>query len=521
MNNPIPMRAAGYIRVSMREQVDGHSLGAQQQHIHDYAAAQDWQVVQIYTDAGISAKKDSRRPALEQLMADAKAGNVDVIIVDKIDRFYRHLAGLLRALDQLHAAEVAFVSVQEKLDFTTPWGKLMLAVLGTLAEIYIDNLRQETKKGKRQRARKGLWNGTIPFGYCNGLCSRCTDPNGKDYCPEHGKQDKNDGDILITHPIESKAVKLAFTWYATGTASDAKIAEQLNEYSAYINGYTHKFRTKGAPGRTSPGPMSKDAVRSILMRVFYTGQIAYYGADSSGKKRRRSDCLETYPGTHPALVDISIFEKVQNLRHTMSTVPPEQCKRRLRAYPLTGLLRCATCGSPMRGSSTKGHRYYRDSAQIEKNCTCTQPTVHADLLENQVINLLKSVLAELKPDKQLAAITEATEQIEKRFSRVQELYLTGEIDRERYNCEKTRRDKQLPALQLSNNSDTLSLGNVVQSALSEWQRILPTEQKRVLRLVLETLFVRGSTLIGLQPNFAFLPAFSHFWENVCSSGSDG
>jgi len=51
---------------------------------------------------------------------------------------------------------VSFASVQEQLDFTTPWGKLMLTVLGTLAEIYLDNLRQETRKGKLQRARQGF-----------------------------------------------------------------------------------------------------------------------------------------------------------------------------------------------------------------------------------------------------------------------------------------------------------------------------------------------------------------------------
>ena len=521
MQDSTTLRVAGYVRVSMREQVDGHSLNAQEHNISAYAAAQGWQMARIYTDAGISAKKDSRRPALEQLIADAKAGQYDVIIVDKVDRFYRHLAGLLRALDQLHTAEVAFVSVQEKLDFTTPWGKLMLAVLGTLAEIYIDNLRQETKKGLRQRARKGLWNGCIPFGYCNGLCSCCTDANGAGYCPDYGKMDKSDGRTLVAHPIESQAVKMAFDWYADGGASDAKIAERLNAAKAALDGRTFHFRTKGAPGRSQPGAMSKDAVRSILMRVFYTGKVAYYGADENGQKRRRANQVETYLGTHPVLVSADLFEKVQNQRCLMSTVPPEQCKRRLRVYPLTGLLRCAQCGSPMRGSSVKGYRYYRDAAQIEKSRACTQRQVRAEVIEAQLIEILKSTLSALKPAQQRAAFNEHIEAIEERFHRVQELYLAGEIERERYNREKETRDKILSDLRLSGNSDTLSLGIAIQSALDEWHCILPTEQKRVFRLVIETLFVRGSTLVGLQPNSAFLPTFSLGWENVCSSGSDG
>jgi len=164
------IRAAGYRRVSMREQVDGYSLDAQENHIRAYADQQGWQLVKIYTDAGISAKKDSQRPAFLQLMEDSKLGQFDVVIVDKIDRFFRHLNGLLTALDQLNHVQVSFASVQERLDFTSPWGKLTLTMLGMLAEIYIDNLRQETRKGKHQRARTGLSNsGVPPFGYCKGL----------------------------------------------------------------------------------------------------------------------------------------------------------------------------------------------------------------------------------------------------------------------------------------------------------------------------------------------------------------
>ena len=200
------LRAAGYRRVSMREQVDGFSLDAQENSITKYAREQGWKLINIYQDAGISAKKGSHRPAFENLLADAKLKKFDVVIVDKVDRFYRHLGGLLTTLDQLNGYGVSFVSVQERIDFTSPWGKLMLSVLGTLAEIYLDNLRQEVRKGKLQRARQGLWLGGTPFGYCNGLCSKCTDPNGQGYCPDFGQPDKRNGRALVLHPVESKVV---------------------------------------------------------------------------------------------------------------------------------------------------------------------------------------------------------------------------------------------------------------------------------------------------------------------------
>jgi len=157
------------------------------------------------------------------------------------------------------------VSFRENLDFTTPWGKLALTVLGMLAEIYIDNLREETSKGKRARARKGLWNGSIPLGYCRGLCSRCEDPNGEDYCSSFGTSDLNHDypEVpLIPHPIETVAVALAFNWYATGRCGDAVEAERLNAYGYRLpDGREFQLRTKGLPGRYAPGPFSKSSDR--------------------------------------------------------------------------------------------------------------------------------------------------------------------------------------------------------------------------------------------------------------------
>jgi len=60
---------------------------------------------------------------------------------------------------------VGYVSASEQFDFTTPIGKVMLVMLAAFAEWYLDNLSAETKKGKRARAEKGLWNGNPPFGY--------------------------------------------------------------------------------------------------------------------------------------------------------------------------------------------------------------------------------------------------------------------------------------------------------------------------------------------------------------------
>ncbi len=496
-------RAVGYRRVSMREQVDGYSLDAQSNHIRQYADNQGWLLQQIYTDAGLSAKKDSERPALIQMLSDAQAGLFDVIIVDKIDRFYRHLGGLLVALEQLNSCGVALVSVQEHLDFTTPWGKLMLTVLGTLAEIYIDNLKQETRKGKQQRAREGLWNGLIPYGYCAGLCSHCADPNGAGYCPNYGQPDQSDGKRLILHPIDHQAVKLAFECYATGDYSDSAITDLLNQYTIEIAGRTIKVRHRGAPGRTPPGAFMKDTVRDTLTRVFYTGKIRYQGADADGKTHRRSTPAEVFTGKHPALIEDDLFQQVQDLRALIAHNSRKKQGKAVRVFPLSGLLRCGYCGALMRGTSANQRRYYRDASQIEHTANCPQPMLRADAIEQQVVNYWLGVLSE-ETLQQVETNQARTEDLQAHFKHIQELYVLGEVDREVYEAEKLRTENCLQALTTIPYNASIALRSFSEQ-LQRWDSTLPIENKRLLQLAIEGVYIRGDAIVGLQPTLAFLP----------------
>ncbi len=247
------MKAVGYIRVSSEMQVkQGHSLDMQHKLIMDYVHHQGWILVDFFCDTALTGQS-TNRPALKRMLARAKRGEFDVIVVTSFDRFHRHLLHLLLALDQLQQWNVSCVSITENIDFTTPWGKVALAVLGSLAEIYCDMLSTETKRGKQGRVLKGLWNGSIPFGYCNGLCSTCTDVNGLNYCPQYGHPNRGDGMALVTHPIESIGVRLAFDWYHSEQFSDGLIAEKLNGYVVTLpDGTTRHIRTKRLLSRGGP-----------------------------------------------------------------------------------------------------------------------------------------------------------------------------------------------------------------------------------------------------------------------------
>src|SRR5215831_16577882 len=98
------------------------------------------------------------------MLEAAEARQVEVVLVQKLDRFARNLLVLLTSLNRLGRADVSFVSVTEQIDYSTPQGRLFLIMLGALAEWYSNNLSEETGKGKRERARQGLHNGLVPFG---------------------------------------------------------------------------------------------------------------------------------------------------------------------------------------------------------------------------------------------------------------------------------------------------------------------------------------------------------------------
>ncbi len=504
---PTVMRAAGYRRVSSYEQTEGHSLDAQTTHIQNFVQSQGWRLVEMYTDAGVSAKKGSHRPAFEQMLKDAREGKFDVVVVDKIDRFYRHLSGLLTALEQLDSVSVSMASVQERLDLTTPWGKLMLTVLGMLAEIYITNLRQETKKGHRQRARSGLWNGSIPFGYCKGLCSNCDDPNGKDYCPNYGRPNLSDGKRLIAHPIESVGVKLAFEWYATGEYSFTSIAEALGKQPVALpDGGQILIRQKGLKGYSDPGVFSKDVVRSLLHRQAYTGKIPYVGFDDKGKYRSRKPPIEVFEGLHPALVSDELFDQVTKVREAYGRYAPVRSSRELRCFILTGILKCGYCGSNLRGVSCQGKYFsYDDGAKIDGVTDCCQKPVKARMIEDKIAGTLRAILDQADEQQTIEILRGQLTAAEQRFKRAQELYLAGQIDRGYYEQELDLFEENTSRLQKDGLHATMALHDLVRTDLARWDALSPIEKKRLLRLAIEAAWVRGNALVALKPTIAFRP----------------
>jgi site-specific DNA recombinase len=122
MNTAIT-KARLYARVSTQEQaIEGVSIEAQSAHLNAYAKSQNWEITGEDIDAGYSGGDDNR-PGLHHLLIEARAGQFNVIAVSKLDRFFRNLRLLLNYLHEIEQLGIKFVSTQEMLDTSTPYGK--------------------------------------------------------------------------------------------------------------------------------------------------------------------------------------------------------------------------------------------------------------------------------------------------------------------------------------------------------------------------------------------------------------
>jgi putative DNA-invertase from lambdoid prophage Rac len=154
------MKTALYARVSTSDK--GLDPEMQLRELREYCERRGWTVSAEYVDVGVSGAKDSR-PQLNKLMAEAKQRRFDSILVWKLDRFGRSLKHLVSALGEFEALGVAFVSLRDAFDLTTPAGRLMFNMVASFAEFERDLIRERVKAGIANRRAKGFRVGRKPI----------------------------------------------------------------------------------------------------------------------------------------------------------------------------------------------------------------------------------------------------------------------------------------------------------------------------------------------------------------------
>ena len=135
------MRAALYARVSTLDQEPENQLA----ELRRYAAARGWEAAE-YVDHGVSGS-EARRAALDDLLRDARRPRFSVVVCWRLDRLGRNLRHLVTLLDDLQALGVAFVSLGEGIDCTTPAGRLQLHILAALAEFERSRIAERVRAG--------------------------------------------------------------------------------------------------------------------------------------------------------------------------------------------------------------------------------------------------------------------------------------------------------------------------------------------------------------------------------------
>jgi len=143
-------RVALYARVSTTDQ----STESQLLDLRRYVAERGWDIFKEYVDEGISGTKDSR-PALNELMDDAKKRRFDVVLVWRFDRFARSTQHLMGALDDFQNLGIDFISYQENIDTSSSLGKAIFTIISAVAQLERDIISERVKAGLRRAKENG------------------------------------------------------------------------------------------------------------------------------------------------------------------------------------------------------------------------------------------------------------------------------------------------------------------------------------------------------------------------------
>ena len=150
--------AAIYVRCSTSEQ----DTQVQETELKEFAEKRRWVINNVYKDKGVSGAKENR-PALDELLADARRRKMDVVLVWKFDRFARSLKQLIGALEFFRRLRIDFVSYTEGIDTSIPSGELVFHIFGAMAQFERALISERVKAGLAQARRAGTRLGRPPI----------------------------------------------------------------------------------------------------------------------------------------------------------------------------------------------------------------------------------------------------------------------------------------------------------------------------------------------------------------------
>ncbi len=158
------MNVCLYCRISVEDKLhNGVSLDMQEERLRHFAKAQQWRVVRVYRDN--ASGRSLERPALHQLINDARHKRFMKVMIFKLDRLCRNVRDLGELLEFFQKHKVGLVSLHESLDTESAAGKLLIHIMGSVAEWEVDTIRERTSWALRHRRDHLKVYGEVPYGF--------------------------------------------------------------------------------------------------------------------------------------------------------------------------------------------------------------------------------------------------------------------------------------------------------------------------------------------------------------------
>ena len=442
------MRVGLYPRVSGHEQEDNYSIPDQIDRMKKYCESRDWMVYKIYTDSGYSGS-NMDRPGLQDMIRDVESGKLDMVLVYKLDRLSRSQKETLFLIeDVFQKNNVAFTSITENFDTSTPFGMAMMGILAVFAQLERSKITERTMNGKDSRAKEGKWHGGkwIPIGY-----------NYKD-------------DLLEVNEYEALQIVEIADLFLKGTP--IRTIERMMSQK----GYKHKH-----------GQWDAKTIRRVLQNQVYIGKI---------KNRDKY-----YDGIHDPILNQKTFDAIQKLmaerREQYGTTKPHQSL-------LGGILYCKNCGARYARQGLNGTHWvymcYSRSKKMKKmikDPTCKNKNYRMDVLEAAILGEIHTLavdparieqVRENRPvsdtAEKIKSITSEIAKIDTQISKMMDLYALGTIDLNvisdkvaELNNTKTALAKEMDSLNVPDKKDVMT-DEQIRSIAALMNDELPLEDRR-------------------------------------------
>ena len=343
-------RCAIYTRKSVEDGLEQefNSLDAQRESAEAYIASQKangWVCLEKHYDDGGFSGGNINRPALKELLADAEAGLIDIIVIYKIDRLSRSICDFAELSKKFDKWNVAFVAVTQEINTSTSSGRMMLNILMTFAQYEREIIAERVRDKMAASRRKGKWvGGSVAFGY--------------------RVEDKK----LLPEPVDAEIVRRIFRRF-TEIQSPKQIAFELNRDG---------LRTKQGKLWATP------YIYRVLNNRTYIGEVDYKG--------------EICAGEHDGIIEPYLWERCQEILKSNDPIP-DRTKCLETITPLKGLLRCGHCNSAMvplysnsRNRDKKYFYYHCDKDRKRAVSSCPVKQIPAGEIEKLVSTQLIRIL---------------------------------------------------------------------------------------------------------------------------------